>query len=94
MTDRKYDAEYRLMAVKLALRHKSQAAAARQLGIPRSRLACWIKSYRNYASKGLSKAMMEQLQVDNDEKDRKIAALEEELEILKKAAAYFARSLQ
>ena len=94
MYDHTYDAEFRAQAVQLALTTKNKSALARQLGVPRHKLRRWIRSYESALAKGKSKEMTDQLQAENAAKDRQIAALQEELEILKKAAAYFAKSLQ
>ncbi len=93
MTEQIYDAEYRRMAVQLALSQKNKSEVARQLGIPRTKLRGWVRSYEKMIAKGESKEMWDQLKAELTQKDRKISALEEELEILKKAAAYFAKSL-
>ena len=44
-TNRQYDQEYKIQAVKLA-KEISQAKAARELGIPKNTLYTWIRANR------------------------------------------------
>ena len=44
-TNRQYDQEYKIQAVKLA-REIGQAKAARELGIPKNTLYTWIRANR------------------------------------------------
>ena len=67
---------------------------ARELGIPRNRIYKWAedadkKGEQAFRGAGRPKASMDELAV----LQREIARLKEENEILKKAAAYFAKAL-
>ena len=90
----RYTKEFRQEAVKLVLEQKlSWAKAAHQLSLPTSTLANWVKAYnagklgdigRNY--RPLTEIEMELARVKKENVTLKL-----ECEILKKAAAYFAR---
>ncbi|TBR36058.1 MULTISPECIES: transposase [Dyella] len=73
---------------------KPAAVVARELGIPRNRLYKWslderTKGQQAFRGSGRPKAGQDELSTLK----REIARLKEENEILKKAAAYFAREL-
>lgn len=78
--------EFRQNAIKLATTTgRSVQAIALELGIPSWKLRNWIKD--NQGKLERSSDIDEQIR-----KDRRIKELEEEVEILKKAAAYFAKA--
>ncbi len=88
---RTFSPEFKSNAVKLANEKGNIALAARELKIGYSLIQSWIREsqYASIKGKGLQaaleeKAEMERLRKRNEE-------LEEELEILKKATAYFAQ---
>jgi len=96
-----YNQEFRDTAIKLALAgNKSTAEVARELGLPEWKLYAWVQSWRkangksagntkvvgNGSSRSPAEEELRKLQKRNKE-------LEQEVEILKKAAAYFAKSL-
>jgi transposase len=91
MTNKKkpieYTFEYRQNAIRLSkLPGRTVASVAEELKIPAWKLHSWIKN---------SKEKLEKTS-DVDElikRDNEIKRLKEEVEILKKAAAYFAKSL-
>ena len=92
---RRFTAEFKREAVRL-LRTSGKPAAvvARELGIPRNRIYKWAedadkKGEQAFRGAGRAKASMDELAV----LQREIARLKEENEILKKAAAYFAKAL-
>ena len=91
----KFTAEFKREAVRLLnTSSKPVAVVARELGIPRNRLYKWAKDLEDKGTKafggsGRSKASSDELSVLKRENKR----LKEEVEILKKAAAYFARAL-
>jgi len=91
--DRRYNLEFREMAVKTAIASDNRAAVARKLGIPYSKLRDWTKAYLKRLKKEqmleVNTAMQEELKA----KDKRIEELLEELEIVKKAAAYFSKDL-
>lgn len=83
-----YTREFQESAVRLSKRSgRTIASVAQELNIPAWKLRNWIKD---------SKEKLERSS-DVDElikRDNEIKRLKEEIEILKKAAAYFAKSLQ
>ena len=87
-----YSQEYKIEAAKLIVEQgKSQASVCRHLGVSSSTICKWVKDYSDSMS---PKSVVE------TEKDKEINRLKKELnqlkieqEILKKATAYFARSL-
>lgn len=80
--------EYKAEALKLAEK-VGVSSAAEQLGLHESQLYTW----RNKARQKESGSEAEQrLQVENARLKRQLAEREEELAILKKAAAYFAKN--
>lgn len=91
----RFSADFKREAVRL-LRAGDRPAAvvARELGIPRNRLYKWAqdlekKGDETFAGRGRPKAAGDDLAPLR----RENARLKEENEILKKAAAYFARAL-
>ena len=93
MQRRKFSREYKLEAVKLVrVRDVSVAQAARDLDVHENVLRKWIKEYGDdpvQAFLGHGQMKPEQLEIDCLRKE--VAKLKAERDILKKAAAYFAR---
>jgi transposase len=88
-----YTQEFRNTAIKLALAgDKPIATVARELGIVERKLYDWVKAWKKkngnamQSSGSSAEEQLKQLQKRNKQ-------LELELEILKKAAAYFAKTL-
>ena len=89
MTKRKYTKEFKLDAVRLALTsNQSQAQVARDLGVNEQTLYNWVSQYRGEVLASTPEMSADQelaaLRKEN-------AQLKQEREILKKAAAYFAK---
>jgi len=87
-----YTTEFKREAVRLALESgKSKANIARELGISVSVLYGWISKYDEASSRGLTvdeyKAEQDEIKKLKSENKR----LQQEVAILKKAAAYFAK---
>lgn len=85
--------EFKETAVKLALAgDKSIAAVARELGMESRNLYDWVKAWkkRNGNAKDRSNANEAN---DLGKLQKRVRELEQENEILKKAAAYFAKTL-
>jgi transposase len=84
----RYPEEFRREAVELyRSSDRSRADVARSLGISDGSLAAWVKAARSEAESGLDaddRAELERLRRENRE-------LRMDREILRKAAAYFAR---
>jgi transposase len=92
---RKFTAEFKREAVRLMRTSgKPAAVVAREVGIPRNRLYKWARDAETNGEKafggsGRPKASVDELSVLK----RENARLQQEVKILKKAAAYFAREL-
>jgi transposase len=91
MPRRKFSNEYKLEAVKLVLEGGlSISQAARDLGLGASTLDRWVRAHRDAQGQG-----QEELSVNEREELRQlrkeVTRLRVEQEILKKAAAYFAK---
>ncbi|HEY9776328.1 MAG TPA: transposase [Planktothrix sp.] len=85
-----YNQEFRETAIKLALAgDKSIAEVARELDLPEWKLYGWVQSWRKKNEKGSGKGSDEELR----KLQKRNKELEQENEILKKAAAYFAKTL-
>jgi transposase len=94
MTSKKriYDQGFKDSAVQMVLTSgKSSAQVARELGIPEWKLASWVRGYRKSGGPSgiTSTASAEQQELQKLKREYK--RLQEENEILKKAAAYFAQ---
>jgi transposase len=87
---RRYSPEFKTEALGLA-EQVGVAGAARQLGLHESQLYTWRKKARYEASRSETE---KELAVENAKLKRQLAKKDEELAILKKAAAYFAKSLK
>jgi transposase-like protein len=88
---RAFDGKFKERAVALAKERKNVAQAARELDISGSLLRTWIAAAETAEArgKGLAGALEDKLEM---ERLRKLVAEQaEELEIIKKATAYFAR---
>ena len=93
MGKRRYSEEYKAEAVKLVLeRGLSTAQAALDLGVGKSTMDKWVRVWRGLKASGvkITPAQLEELK--RLKKENRI--LREERDILKKAAAYFAKDSQ
>ena len=89
-TRRRYQAEFKSEALGLA-EQLGAAGAAKQLGLHESQLYAWRKKARYEASRSETESA---LAVENAQLKRQLSRQAEEPAILKKAAAYFAKSLK
>ena len=89
-TRRRYSDEFKAEAMALAAR-VGVAATAEQLGLHESQLYGWRGKAKREQGEG---AAQQQLAAENARLKRQLADQAEELVILKKAAAYFAKSLK
>ena len=89
----KYPAEFRAEAVRLVLTtDKSIASVARDLGISDKTLAGWVRKDRETLTRvGLPGALNEHERLELKRLRKEVADLKVEREILRKAAAYFAK---
>jgi transposase len=87
----KYTQEFREEAVRLVLESKGTTAqVAADLGIKLWTLREWMKKYRKEIE-GTKQLKPETLEEENRRLKREVTILRQEKEILKKAAAYFAK---
>ena len=88
---KRYSEEFKLQAAKLIVEGgTTYHQAAQQLGVSDWALRCWVKAFRksgHLPPKGQVVPMAEELKAAR----RQLAQLRQENEILKKAAAYFAK---
>lgn len=88
---RKHDPKFKERAVQLSRELGNVSAAARELGVGYSLLQSWIKSAEMASTKGKGLAQAIEEKQELERLRRRLAETEEELEIIKKAAAYFAK---
>jgi transposase len=94
--NRQYTAEFKLEAVRLA-ESVGGLEAARRLDIPDSSLWNWIRLSRKGGLEGAEaqaapvKRPVSELEAENARLRRELASAKLDLEIVKKAAAYFAK---
>ena len=89
----KYTPEFKLEAVRMAETEGGVCEAARRLGLPSQTLSNWVKAEREGRLKASgSRQALSDEHMENARLRARLARLEMECEILKKAAAYFARS--
>ena len=92
---KKYSEEYKTSAIKMVLEEgKTPPEVAQNLGIPVSLLYKWIRKHKGVDSKGKENDFQEEnkrLKHENQELKKQLATSEMYREILKKAAAYFAK---
>jgi transposase len=89
-----YSREFKIEAVRLAEESdRPVTRIARELGVRQNQIYKWKKQMETHSSKAFSGKGRE---VDDETSrlKRELVAVREEIEILKKAAAYFARELQ
>jgi transposase len=93
---RSFSKEYKLNAVRrVEAREQPLTQVARELGIAASLLQTWKRQYKSETeSTGSSSSSKTALEEENRRLRREIASLREDREILKKAAAFFAKEPQ
>ena len=87
---KRYSAEFKSEALGLA-DQVGVAGAAKQLGLHESQLYAWRKKARYEASRSETE---KSLAIENAKLKRQVAKQAEELALLKKAVAYFAKGLK
>jgi transposase len=92
-SQQRYTAEFRAEAVRMMEQEGlSQAQAAQRLGIPEGTLSNWVlRARRATAPAGPGSPSVAELQAEVKRLRKELARAELEREILKKAAAYFAK---
>lgn len=88
---RKHDPEFKERAVALARSLGNNAAAARELNIGYSLLGSWLRSAEAAEAKGKGLALDLEEKAELRRLRKQVADQAEELEIIKKAVAYFAK---
>jgi transposase len=92
--NRRYTEEFKTEAVRLALSTGGNAAAKR-LGIPQSTVTNWVRRSREGGSVSTASAAVKrpasEVEAENARLRRELASAKLDLEIVKKAAAYFAK---
>jgi len=89
MSNKKYSKQFKLDAVQLAISSdRSTASIAKELGLNPNSLYAWVSKYR---SKILSSEIELTPEQELKQLRKEVAELRQEKEILKKAAAYFAK---
>jgi transposase len=92
--NRRYTEEFKTEAVRLALSTGGNAAAKR-LGIPQSTMTNWVRQSREETSSSGAavpiKRPVSEVEAENARLRRELANTKLDLEIVKKAAAYFAK---
>jgi transposase len=97
----KYPEEFRRDAVELVLASSQRTVAeiAKELGLNRETLRQWVKAEREARASGVGRVRAAESQVSADEREelkrlrKRVAELELEKDILRKAAAYFAKKM-
>ena len=90
---RQYSSEFRESAVKLAIESNHPIAQiAKELGIKKTTLYTWIDKYSK--PKELAMRTDEHIYDENKRLRKELARVTQERDLLKKAAAYFAKELQ
>ena len=90
----RYTKEFREEAVKLVIEEKlSWAEAAHRLSLPTSTLANWVKVYKSGKLGDIGKTYrpLTEVEMELARAKKELAVVKMERDILKKAAAYFAR---
>ena len=95
---RKYNPEFKREAVELALNSPSVLQASKDLGMPEATLHTWVQKAKRMGEciNPVTDKPVEvgKLIEENQQLKKRLARLEQEKAILKKAATYFARELE
>jgi transposase len=91
---RKYTEEFKVEAMRLA-ESVGVAAAAKRLGVPDGNLRNWVnRGQTDKVESGVTKPVkrsLEEMEAENRRLRRELESTQLDLEIVKKAAAYFAK---
>ncbi len=90
----RYTKEFREEAVKLVTEEKlSLPEAARRLSLPPSTLVTWVKAYKagRLGEVGKTRRPLTEIEMELARTKKELAEVKMERDILKKAAAYFAK---
>ncbi len=90
----RYTKEFREEAVKMVTEEKlSLPEAARRLSLPPSTLATWVKAYKagRLGEVGKTRRPLTEIEIELARTKKELVEVKMERDILKKAAAYFAK---
>jgi len=90
----RYTREFRLEAVKMIIEEKlSFPEAGRRLSLPPSTLATWVKAFKagRLGEVGKTYRPLTEIEMELAQTKKELVEVKMERDILKKAAAYFAR---
>lgn len=85
---KKFNQEFRQSAIQLVEGGKSAAQVARELGLPEWQVQTWVRDSKKKKKNPSDQTLLE----ENKQLKKQLAKALEETEILKKAAAFFARN--
>jgi transposase len=94
MSRKRFSVEFKEQAVRLvrdSQGKKSLTAIARDLGVTVSGLSKWVREAERAEAAGMSPGSRRALEEENRRLRRELDQVKEEREILKKAAAFFAK---
>ena len=83
----RYKQEFKTAAIQMVAAGKSASEVARELGIPDWLVQGWVRESKRVTTPPVGDDLVQ----ENKRLKKELAKLQEETEILKKAAAYFAR---
>lgn len=95
MGTKHYDKQFKEQAVKLSKQRGSISAVARELGVSSSQLSKWCSAEKVYGENsfpGRGNERMTTVERENKELKKALKDKELDLEILKKAIAFFSRA--
>jgi transposase len=89
-----YSEEFKVEAIRMVLEgKKSQNQVASELGLSGTTLSGWVCKYKSNPGRGIAGSQtLTEAEIELRKLKKKYRDLEEENEILKKAAAYFAKN--
>jgi transposase len=90
----RYSKEFRIEAVKMVVEGGVSAyEASRQLSLPKSTLENWVRAFKagKLSDIGGQQRPLTEVEQELDRVKRELAQVKQERDILKKAAAYFAK---
>lgn len=89
-----YDKEFKVKAAKLVVEQEmSQAQVARDLGVSQGLIGKWVKQYESLKAGSFpGRGKMQPLEEENRRLQRELKRAQMEVEILRKATAYFAQA--
>ncbi len=89
---KRYTQEFKQEAVNLALKSPSISQTAKELGISIPTLHSWIKALKHMSTNSKGANDISSLLEENRRLHKELLRAQEERDILKKAAAYFAQN--